>query len=76
MTGRGNWGSQGTASGAEELVLVPVQEECVQICLEMEKKMKESLREEQKQAQAGVNELCWTQLQLDKPLQLLSILRF
>lgn len=44
---------------------MPVQEECVQTCLEVEEKMKEGLREEQKQAQAGVNELCWTILRLD-----------
>lgn len=63
--GRGDWRSQGTASGAEELVLVPGPEESVCECLEVEDKMKEGLRDEQEQAQVGINKLCWTQFQLD-----------
>lgn len=38
---------------------------CVQVFFEVEEKMKKVQREEEKQAQAGVNELCWIQLQLD-----------
>lgn len=51
---------RGTASGFGACTRV-----CVQMCTEVEEKMKGGHREEQKQAQAGVNELCWTQLQLD-----------
>lgn len=37
---------------------------CVQMCLQVEGKLEEGLREEQKQAWAGVNELCQPQPQL------------
>lgn len=66
VTGAGVAGDhRDTAWGAEELVSVPVQEESVCKCFWSGGKDEKVQREEEKQAQAGVNELCWIQLQLD-----------
>lgn len=60
--GQEGLGTTGHSLRAEGLVLVPVKGPCGNV---FGGGRQDSRPEEQKQAQAGVNELCWTQLQLD-----------